>query len=326
MGFHSEYIREAQAVVARRRAQAVLDAKKRAGKLMLECPEFASLENELRRLNLDAIKQASLMDEDVLSGLTALKSRHDELYGQRNKLLSKLGLSSEWLDIRRHCQICGDSGYSHGEICACVMQAAKELACEELKIHSPLELSEFGGFSPDYYPDIKDPATGVNPRERMTALLEYCRNYAGNFSPGSPNLLFMGATGLGKTHLSLAIANVALDLGFGVLYGSAQDFLHRIEKEHFGRAAGDTLDSLLSCDLLILDDLGTEFSSQFITSVIYNLVNTRILTRKPTIINTNLGIKELESRYTQRIVSRFVGHYIIKQFFGRDIRILKMQK
>ncbi len=327
MGFHQDYIREAQAVViARRRVDAALKAEQRKLELMSRRPELALLESEIRSVGLDAVKQASLLDAAGQNKLKELKSRYDDFLNRRNELIRELGHSPEWLEIRPRCPICNDSGYDRGKICGCVRQVARELAAESLKSRSPLALCEFSGFSTKFYPDTKDPATGVNPRERMAALLTYCHDYAENFSPGSPNLLFIGATGLGKTHLSLAIANVVLDLGYGVLYGPAQDFLHRIEKEHFGRADGDTLDSLLTCDLLILDDLGAEFSSPFITSVIYNLVNTRILTNKPTIINTNLSIKELEVRYTQRIVSRFVGHYAIKQFFGRDIRILKLTK
>lgn len=144
----------------------------------------------------------------------------------------------------------------------------------------------------------------------------------------SPNLLMQGGTGLGKTHLSLAIAHEAIEKGYGVIYGSAQNMVTNLEKERFQKdnEQQDTNQLMLQCDLLIIDDLGTEFSTSFVTAAIYNIVNTRLMTHKPTIISTNLSMKELEERYTERFASRILGSYIPLFFRGKDIRQQKRRK
>ena len=144
----------------------------------------------------------------------------------------------------------------------------------------------------------------------------------------APNLLMQGGTGLGKTHLSLAIAHEAIEKGYGVIYGSAQNMVTNLEKERFQKdnEQQDTNQLMLQCDLLIIDDLGTEFSTSFVTAAIYNIVNTRLMTHKPTIISTKLSMKELEERYTERFASRILGSYIPLFFRGKDIRQQKRRK
>jgi DNA replication protein DnaC len=161
----------------------------------------------------------------------------------------------------------------------------------------------------------------------MEGVLRFCRSYAENFGTDSPSILMTGATGLGKTHLSLAIAQSAIDRGFGVIYGSAQNFMLQLERERFGRApAGSESERhLLECDLLILDDLGAEFITPFVISTVYNLINTRLMSGLPTIISTNLTIKELEEKYSPRIVSRIIGSYRVLHFIGKDVRQLKVR-
>jgi DNA replication protein DnaC len=130
-----------------------------------------------------------------------------------------------------------------------------------------------------------------------------------------------GKTGLGKTHLSLAIAARIIEKGFGVVYGSAQNLLRSVEMERFSKDSGtDALNSLLECDLLIVDDLGAEFQTSFTASAVYNIVNTRMLTGRPTIISTNMTTDELKSAYSDKVVSRLIGSYDVLRFFGNDIR------
>jgi len=136
-----------------------------------------------------------------------------------------------------------------------------------------------------------------------------------------------GATGLGKTHLSLAIARQVIDRGYGVVYGSAQNFMLQIERERFGRTeTSESERQLQECDLLILDDLGVEFLTQFVSAAIYNLINTRLMAEHPTIISTNLSISELEGRYSERVMSRIIANYRILPFVGRDVRQLKRMR
>ena len=164
----------------------------------------------------------------------------------------------------------------------------------------------------------------------MGEILSLCRDYAVSFSLQSESLLMLGGTGLGKTHLSLAIARAVIDQGFDVFYIPVQNLVTRLEHERFSRSGteelGDSLSFVLDADLLILDDLGAEFPTQFTSSVIYNIINSRMIEKKPTIINSNLDMKTIESRYSERTVSRLIGGYKILPFSGTDIRVLKKQQ
>ena len=177
---------------------------------------------------------------------------------------------------------------------------------------TPLEKSTFQNFDLDKYPD--------NTRNIMSKIFDYCKNYAYNFEVNNDSLMFIGNTGLGKTHLSLAIAGVVIEKGYGVIYGSLSNILSKIENEHFSSNSTSTIDSVCNCDLLIIDDLGTEFSTPFTRSTVYEIINHRQLNSKPTIISTNLNIDELEKAYTQRVVSRICGKYRCFEFLGNDIR------
>lgn len=220
------------------------------------------------------------------------------------------------------CKKCEDTGYVNGKICDCVKQKAVALVYDELNKDVSLEDYTFEKFSLSYYPDrIID---GVNPRDIMTKICGFCVKYVDGFSKNSESILFFGKTGLGKTHLSLAIANDVIKKGYNVVYGPISKIIGNIEKEHF--SSGDdrvTLQNVLDCDLLILDDLGTEFTTQFVSATLFDIVNSRILNKKPTIINTNLDFEELKQKYTDRFVSRISGNYRMLEFFGEDIRTLK---
>ena len=183
----------------------------------------------------------------------------------------------------------------------------------------PIKNSTFDSFKLDYYSDEKN-EQGISPKKQMAAALETCKNFAENF-PSGANLLLTGGCGLGKTHLSLAIANKVLNKKYHVIYGSAQNLINEVSRETFDRSGSTVkIDSLTSCDLLVLDDLGTEFSTALSVSVVYNIINTRLLKGLSTIISTNLNIKEISNTYNDRITSRIIGSYTICPVFGDDIR------
>ena len=172
-----------------------------------------------------------------------------------------------------------------------------------------------------YYSSVSD-GTAPSAFEQMKKIYQYCKRYAENFSSHSANLLMSGRTGLGKTHLSLAIAKAAIQKGFGVIYGSAPDLLAQIEKERFSRgdSANQTLDLMLDCDLLILDDLGAEFATNFTAATIYQIMNSRLNKGLPTIISTNLSFSALQERYGDQIASRISGGFVPLLCVGKDIR------
>ena len=171
---------------------------------------------------------------------------------------------------------------------------------------------------------------GISPRKNMARILEICRSYAETFSQDSGSLLLTGDPGLGKTFLSAAIARVVSGDGWSVVYDTAGRIFQRFEAQKFGREEGDgasaDVERVLGCDLLILDDLGTEMTTAFVQSALYQIVNTRLLEKRPTILSTNLRVEALHSRYSPQIASRIEGEYQILPFFGEDIRRLKRER
>lgn len=253
----------------------------------------------------------------ALSGgdVTDLKKQSEALSREKRVLLDKFGVQ----DIRYDCPLCSDTGYVGGKICDCVKHLVSAFIAEEMSEEMPLGTSRFDNFDLKYYPD-KDTKEG-NPRRRMTAILKVCREYALKFDPKtSGNLLFMGSAGLGKTHLTLALAGEVIERGFIPVYGAAENLFSQIEKEKFTGENRGAYDAMIKSDLLVIDDLGAEMATPFSKSALYNLVNTRLLANRPMIINTNLTMKEIETRYTPRISSRLIGSFDAYKFIGPDIR------
>ena len=207
----------------------------------------------------------------------------------------------------------------NGRECICLKTVRNKLRYAEFCREFPLEDYSFDNFSLAYYTSEKE-------KSKMQFIYDTCKTYADHFPKDARNLLLSGGTGLGKTHLSLAIAREVINKGYQVLYNSAQNFLSSVQQETFGKVPPGALENLLSCDLLIIDDLGVEFSTQFSISAIYNIINTRSINKRRTIINTNLSLEEVEEKYGERIFSRLVGCYDWLRFVGKDIRIQKKAK
>lgn len=251
--------------------------------------------------------------------LLQLQDKLSKLNDEKQKILKSAGMP----DFEFECKKCSDTGYIDGKICECIKAEAKKIALEELSCDMPILDCRFDNFDLNYYPNVENDS-GVNPRKKLTAILKLCTEYVLTFNPkASKNLLFMGETGLGKTHLTLSIVSGVIDKGYNVVYGSAHNLFSLIENEHFSSEKGNSYDDMLSCDLLVIDDLGTEFVTSFTQSVLYGLINSRILSNRPTIINTNLSMLEIQNKYSPRISSRLIGNYTAKKFFGKDVRQLK---
>lgn len=274
-----------------------------------EYPEISEIDSDLAKIGAALLGYAMRGETEKIKKCQA---ESEVLTKKKDELLAKAGVKK----IEVFCIVCGDSGYVSGKLCDCVRAVAKELAVKELNDSMPLDGVGFEKFDLKYYPgDAKD---------KMQRILSYCTEYAECFSKASENLLFMGKSGLGKTHLSLSIVKEVAAKGFTVVYSPAQGLFTAVEKERFSYS-GDTekLDEILEADLLVIDDLGTEFMTNFVQSLFYDIINSRLLKKLPTIINTNLTFEELQARYTPRIASRLFGEYSIKNFVGTDIRFLK---
>ena len=185
----------------------------------------------------------------------------------------------------------------------------------------------FETFSLDWYSRQEDRNVGISPRRNMEKVLDECRKFAARFGQGPENLLLWGGPGLGKTFLSAAIAREVSAAGYSVVYDTAGRVFERFEDRKFTReaAAEGDVDRVLSCDLLILDDLGTEMITAFVQSALYRIVNTRLISRLSTVISTNLDPEELARRYSPQVASRLEGEYRNLPFFGQDIRQLKKE-
>lgn len=325
MGYDRSVYEAVTKIMNDRRLQAEQAADRRRAELYRVEPRAQEIDRELSRAGSSAAK-AVLRGGDVRKNLEQLRSRSQALQYELNELLAKRNLSADDLEPHYVCTLCQDRGSIDGRMCSCMKALLKEEALRQLNAQTPLKLCSFESFDLSYYPE-EPVRNGRTPRSVMESNFLYCRKYAENFDEHTTaNLLMVGKTGLGKTHLSLAIANLIIARGFGVVYGSAENLLTQLESEHFGRSDSDTLQSLLDCDLLILDDLGTEFRSGFTVSCIYNIINSRQLTGKPVIISTNLNMQEMTDYYTERFSSRIIGSYRRVSFFGSDVRQLKRMR
>ncbi|MBO5106474.1 MAG: ATP-binding protein, partial [Clostridia bacterium] len=306
MGYNKQYIKKALDEIVEKGNKARIIYEKQKAEILDKEPRLKEIEQQFMQLG-------SLLGVTALSGnaerLNALQTKFNALVKEQNELKAK----TELKDYTPLCAKCSDTGYVGSNLCGCVLKRAKELSFAGLSAEMPIGESRFDNFSLDYY-------SGEN-KDAMEKIFASAKKYAENVSLKSESLLFFGETGLGKTHISLAIAAAALEKGMGVVYSPVQNLIQKLEKEHFSYNS-DTpiLDDVLECDLLILDDLGTEFSTAYSQSLIYNIINTRILTAKPTIISTNLTMEELANKYHDRVASRIIGSYNIKKFCGSDVR------
>lgn len=324
MPYGKEIYTQARRELQRRRTLAEREAQRRREETAKKYPALTCIEREMAEAGHSIVY--ALGRPDAREFVRGLEKQSLAAQERRRELLRNAGLAEDYLDTPYTCPACGDTGFAEGVICSCHKKLLRSLAYQQISSRYPLDLCSFEGFRLDYYPEETDARTGVSPRRRMAEIFEFCVHYAEDFGPHSPSLFLCGATGLGKTHLSLAIAREAIARDFAVIYGSTQNLLNDLEDEHFGRKnleKGATQEMLLSCDLLLLDDLGAEFSTSFTVAALYNIINSRINAGMPVIISTNLTPAELETKYTQRITSRIIGCYTSLIFCGRDIRQLR---
>ncbi|MGI5895733.1 MAG: ATP-binding protein [Oscillospiraceae bacterium] len=324
---HKLYARAVDQLSARRE-RAFAEWNRRTDEIAQKVPEISALQKELTGTNVKLTKIIIEHPENAKELIDELRVRNVEAQDMMRKLLQWHGYPEDYLTVHFTCPKCEDTGFVNGVRCGCLNEILRNLSVDELNSVSPLQLCDFSTFELYYFSSQPDPRLGVVPRETMGKILAYCQKYADTFTMSSPSIMMLGATGLGKTHLSLAIAKQVILKGYHVLYCTAQDILRKIEREHFSRSIveDETLQTVLDADLLILDDLGAEYNTPFNVSSVYNIINTRMNFGKPTIISSNLTSQELEERYTERVVSRLLTQYTYLRFIGEDVRQLKLRE
>ena len=289
-------------------------------------PQIREIDELMAQTAADYARQAILKTG---KGISAFKADMEELSEKKAGLLKSHGYPADYLLPRYHCEDCKDTGFIGDQKCHCFKQAVVDLVYSQSNIRERLEEENFQTFRMDYYSDTTDPRTGISPRKNMKDILAQCRQFITSFKDSHENLLFFGNTGVGKTFLTNCIAKELLDLAYTVIYLTAFQLVDVLESNTFGsdedsEAAENMFSYILDCDLLIIDDLGTEMNNSFITSQLFLCINERLLKKKSTIISTNMSVEQLQTEYSERIFSRIVSYYKVLPVFGEDIRVKKV--
>lgn len=320
-----ELYQEAMRAVALRRQTARANAEDARAAAEAAVPALRHAEEEVRVRGLRCAL-AGASGKDRTAAAAALAKAKQDL----TALLASSGRPADALEPHFTCKKCQDTGTFEGHTCICVHKLMQKLRREEIESLSSLSISSFDTMELRYYPNTMDDKLGEPVRSYMGSLLAELRAYAEEFDRSSESLMLFGNAGLGKTHAALAIAGIVLEKDFDVIYVSSPDFFSKLEALHFGADPGGEEETLLQtaagADLLILDDLGTEFNSNFFLSTLYSLLNNRLGAHLPTIVTTNITDGALlEKLYTEKISSR-LSAFVPCLFAGQDIRSQKAQE
>ena len=312
----------------RRRREEAQNARRR--EIYAAIPRVAEIDRQLRRTIVDIIAASLRQGNDPVPAIGAVRDKNLDLQAERADLLVAHGYPADALDDKPACPRCSDTGWRGAVMCDCLKSLCAQEQIQELSKLLDLGEQSFDAFRLDYYSDQLWPGRASSPRTNMDLVYEVCLNYAQKFGRFHfKNLFLTGAPGLGKTFLSACIARSVSEQGFSVVYDTAGNIFAQFENRKFQRdaegvqTARDETRRYLNCDLLILDDLGSELTTQFTQSALYELINTRLVSDRRTVISSNLTPEDVVRRYTPQISSRLLGEFYILHFFGDDIRLLK---
>ena len=295
-------------------------------------PEIESIDRRMRSQMSDLVRLTLSKPADLSHRLEKLQKENQDLQMRKAELLHAQGFPIDYLDEIVSCKVCGDTGMVDGRLCACMERRYNRELTKELSVLLRSGDESFERFDLSLYPDTPEQESGVSARSAMRIVFSACKGFADSF-PDVPanlrNLLLRGESGLGKTYLSACIARSVAERGYSVCYDTASAALEAFEKQKFSRipeeaeAAALRAERMLSCDLMILDDLGTEMATPAAASALYTLINTRLTRSLHTVISTNCSDDELRRRYSPQICSRLFGEFLELPFYGNDIRLMK---
>ena len=329
MPYDGKLLAQAREALEQRRADNAAEQQRRLSLVYARDPEIEQIDLRLRRQMAELVRLTVSRAPDLAEKLEVLKHDNLELQAERAERLTALGRPIDWLDEIVSCPLCRDTGMVDGKPCRCLKKLYNQALTKELSALLRHGDESFERFDLSLYDEQPLEGSTVSPRFAMERIFAQCRKFADSFPDVSSNLLFQGGTGLGKTYLSACIARVVADKGYSVCYDSAASALEAFEVQKFARdpetaeAAAARVRRMLDCDLMILDDLGTEMITSVTVSALYTLINSRLNAGKKTIISTNCTDEELLRKYTPQICSRIKGEFLRLPFVGRDIRLLK---
>lgn len=331
MSYNGKLLARARGALEERRAANEAEQRRRTEEVCARVPAVREADRALRAQMVTLAGLALRHGGDTADRIAALEKENLALQARRAELLVGAGYPADYTDPIYSCPRCHDTGMAGSQPCECLKKLYNRELTAELGTLLRGGDERFDAFDLSLYDDFPDPRTGIVPRECMSLVLRTCRDWADGFGRSSESLLFRGGTGLGKTYLSACIAREVAARGFSVAYESAAAALGAFEASRFSRdpaeadEAAARVKQYLTCDLMILDDLGTEMVTSFSVSALYSLMNGRLTAPLPTIISTNCPPEELARKYTPQILSRLEGEYTLVPFVGRDIRLLKKE-
>ncbi len=320
MAFSADNINKVKSLINRRRVTAESEARQRLAEVYEKLPELKEIDASFPNIGSEIVKTVAmeLTESERTRRIDELRKKSEGLEEKRAQCLKSGGYSADYTAPRYACKKCSDMGYVGVKMCDCMRRECILCGYESSGLGVLLEKQSFDNFSLNYYEG--------DAKRTMEYNVSTLKKYVSDFDKSSPSLMFMGNTGLGKTHLSTAVARGIIDRGFDVQYVTSQNLIASFSRERFGHSYGDAYSEVetakfFSCELLVIDDFGTEECNQFSVSVFYNLINSRINLGKPIIVNTNLSEREIRTRYADRITSRLFGEFLLFAFPGRDIRM-----
>lgn len=321
MNYDGKLLAKARGKLEEIKANNQAEHSRRIALVYSRVPEIESIDARMRAQMAELVRVTIARKPDIKERVKALENENLDLQMQKAQLLTKAGFSTDYMEDIYSCPKCRDSGVFEGGVCSCLEKLYNQALTEELGVLLQNGDECFEKFDISLYPPTC--------RDDMSIVYESCKRFAEKFPDVSRNLLLQGGTGLGKTFLSACIARVVAAKGCSVCYDTAASALDCFEKQKFSRsieeseAASVRVQRMLSCDLMILDDLGTEMVTAMSVSALYTLINTRLVNGKKTIISTNCSETELQRKYSPQICSRIEGEFLCLPFVGKDIRLIK---
>lgn len=308
---------------SRRQIRSRRTLEERRKKLYRQIPRLKEIQDDIAALSAGRVRR--LLSENRAESAAAYEAKLADLARERLGLLRKHGFPPDYLETPCECPLCRDTGYTNQGKCICFQKMAADLFCQQYGLGQILEKENFERFSFSCYSDkIKDSDTGKTPLEHAKFAVEKAWEFVRNFDETPQNLFIYGDTGVGKTFLSHCIACEILKKAYGALYFPSYDLFSLLAKETFARDSGESgiMEYVLNCDLLILDDLGTELTNAFVSSQLFLIVNERMLREKSTIVSTNLSLEAFPGLYSTRTFSRIIQNYKFINLIGEDIRLM----